>query len=147
MRRLIVCAAVTMVVGLGAVVSAQGKISNAMEFQTAMKTAVGGFQGANKALASGAAADAKAQLATARQNFTMVQDLFASKKIADAAGFAKDLLTNLEAADKALSAATPDVAAAQASLKMAQQSCGSCHKAYREGNGKDMPYAIKAGVF
>ena len=144
---MLVCAAVTMAVALGAGVSAQSKVTNAAEFQMAMKAGATGFQGALKAAGSGAAADARTQLAAARQNYTAILDVFASRKLAEGAGFAKDLLTNIEAADKALSAATPDTMAATAALKTGSQSCGACHKMYREGDGKATPYSIKAGVF
>jgi|SRR6185436_12892933 hypothetical protein len=146
MRRIVINAAVLIAVAFSAVGFAQGKIATAEDYQKVMKTAVAGFQGANMALKAGSAADAKTQLANARAAFMTLNAFWSSGKTPDAAGFVKDLLTNLDAADKALSAATPDVMAAQASLKMAQASCGSCHKAYREGDGKATPYTIKAGV-
>jgi len=146
MRRIVINAALLIAVGFSAVGFAQAKIASLEDYQKIMKPAGTAVIGANKALASGSAADAKAQIATARTNFMTLQAFWSSGKTPDAAGFVKDLLTNLDAADKALSAATPDVMAAQASLKMAQASCGSCHKAYREGDGKATPYSIKAGV-
>jgi cytochrome c556 len=75
-----------------------------------------------------------------------LQAFWMEKGKADAAGIVKDALTQLDVADKALSAATPDTMAAQAALKQAQQACGSCHKLYRDGDGKATPYSIKPGV-
>jgi cytochrome c556 len=112
-----------------------------------MKAGVAGFQGANGALKAGSAADAKTQLAAAKQNYTLIQQLFESKKITDASDLAKGLLAQIDAADKALSGATPDTMAAMAALKQGSQACGACHKLYREGDGKGTPYSIKAGVF
>src|SRR5262245_39001240 len=145
MRRIVISAALLVAVGFSAVGFAQ-KIATLEDYQKVMKTAGTAVIAANKALGSGSAADAKMQIATARTNFMTLNAVWSAGKTPDAAGFVKDLLTNLDAADKALSAATPDIMAAQASLKMAQQSCGSCHKAYREGDGKATPYSIKAGV-
>ena len=145
MRRIVINAALLIAVAFSAVGFAQGKMT-AEDYQKTMKTAATAFQGANKALGSGAAADAKAQLATARTSFMALNGVWSAGKTPDAAGFVKDLMTAIDTADKALSAATPDVMAAQAALKMGQQSCGSCHKAYREGDGKATPYSIKAGV-
>ena len=145
MRRFVITATVFTIVGLGAATIAQTKITTAEDYEKIMKAAVSGFQGANKAVASGALADAKTQLAMARSNFVILQDFWSSGKTADAASLMKDLLTNLDAADKGLSAPTPDAAAVQASLKMAQASCGSCHKIYREGDAQT-GYKIKAGV-
>ena len=145
MRRFVITATVLMTVGLGAVTIAQTKITTFEEYQKVMKTAASGVQGANKAVGSGALADAKPQLAAARENFTTLQAFWSSGKTPDAAGLVKDLLTNLEAADKGLSAPAPDAAAVAASLKMAQASCGACHKLYREGD-QATGYKIKAGV-
>jgi mono/diheme cytochrome c family protein len=145
MRRFVITATVFTIVGLGAVTIAQTKITTAEEYQKIMKAAVSGFQGANKAVGSGALADAKAQIALARPNFVILNDFWSSGKTADAAGLMKDLMTNLDAADKLLAAPTPDAMAVQASLKMAQQSCGACHKLYREGD-QQTGYKIKAGV-
>ena len=145
MRRLVVSAAVSMAVVMGGVVAAQ-KIATADDYSKVMKTTATAFQGTFKAVGSGAAADAKTQLATARQGFMTLQTFWMEKGKADAVTLVKDALTQLDAADKALSAATPDTMAAQAALKQAQQSCGGCHKLYRDGDGKATPYSFKPGV-
>ena len=146
MRRFVISSTLLIAVGFGAIGFAQTKIATAEDYQKTMKTAATAYPGANKALGSGGAADAKAQLATARTNFMALMAFWLDKKTPDAAGFVKDLITNLDAADKALSAATPDVMAAQASLKMGAQSCGSCHQAYREGDGTATPDSMTAGI-
>jgi cytochrome c556 len=146
MRRIVINAALLIAVGFSAVGFAQAKIATAEDYQKVMKTAVAGFQGAFGALKTGSAPDAKTQLANARAAFMTLDAFWSRGKTPDAAMLMKDLLTNLDAADKALSAATPDTMAAMASLKMAQASCGTCHKTYREGDGKATPYSIKAGV-
>ena len=145
MRRFVITATVFTTVGLGALTIAQTKITTFEEYQKVMKAAASGVQGANKAVGSGAFADAKTQLATARENFMTLQAFWSSGKTPDAAGFVKDLLTNVDAADKLLSAPTPDATAVQGALKMAQASCGACHKLYREGD-QTTGYKIKAGV-
>ncbi|HEX5110015.1 MAG TPA: hypothetical protein VFV95_16295 [Vicinamibacterales bacterium] len=146
MRRIVIGAALLIAVGFSAVGVVQAQITTFEDYQKTMKTAVAGFQGAFKAAGSGSAADAKTQIANARAAFMTLNTFWSRGKTPDAAGFMKDLLTNLDAADKALSAATPDTMAAVASLKMANASCGACHKVYREGDGKATPYSIKAGV-
>ena len=81
-----------------------------------------------------------------REGFTTIHAFWTEKQKSDAAAIAKEALTNLDALDTLLSAPTVDKAAAQAAAKQVQGSCGSCHKLYREGDGKQTPYSIKAGV-
>jgi hypothetical protein len=145
MRRLI-AATVSIAGVLGALVTAQGKIATFEDYQKVMKTTATAFIATNKAIGSGSFADAKAQLATARQGFTTIHAFWVEKKKDDAAGIAKEALTNLDALDKLLSAPAPDQAAAQAAAKQVQGACASCHKLYRDGDGKGTPYSIKPGV-
>lgn len=145
MRRLI-AGTVSMAVVLGAVAAAQGKIATAEDYAKVMKTTAQAFFATNKAIGSGAVADARTQLATARQGFTTIHAFWVEKKRDDAAGIAKEALTNLDAIDKLLSAPNVDQAAAQAAAKRVQGTCGSCHKLYREGDGKQTPYRIRDGV-
>ena len=102
-------------------------------------------QATNKALGSGVVADAKAGVATLRTNYTNLQAFYAAKKKDDAVALIKSALASLDEVDKALSAATPDIMAAQGALKMFQGSCGGCHKQYRDGDGKTTPYSFRAG--
>ena len=145
MRRLMT-ATVSMAVVLVAIAAAQNKITTAEDYAKVMKTTAQAFIATNKAIGSGAFADAKTQLATAREGFTTIHAFWTEKQKSDAAAIAKEALTNLDALDTLLSAPTVDKAAAQAAAKQVQGSCGSCHKLYREGDGKQTPYSIKAGV-
>ena len=54
----------------------------------------------NKAIGSMAYADARTQIATLRQNLTMLQGYWAEKKKDDAVGILKDGMTRLDALDK-----------------------------------------------
>ena len=91
----------------------------------------------NKAIGSAAFADAKTGVATLRSNFTSLLAFYSAKKKDDAVSLLKGGLTQLDAVDAALSAATPDAMAAQAAMKQFQGSCGGCHKQYREGDNQN----------
>ena len=126
-------AALTVVFAVG--VAAQANLT--LEDHAKLMKANGqAAQATNKALGSGSAADAKAGVATLRTNYTNLQAFYAAKKKDDAVALIKAALTNLDAVDAALSAATPDIMAAQAALKMFQGSCGGCHKQYRDGDAQ-----------
>ena len=100
----------------------------------------------NKAIGSGAFADARTQVATLRQNFTALQGFWAGKKKDDAVAILKDGLTRLDALDKMLAAPTLDQMAAQAAAKeFGGNTCGACHKLYREGDAT-AGYKFKEGV-
>jgi len=136
MRRFIMCATALMAV-LGAVVIAQSKITTTEEYAKVMKSNAQANGASNKAIGSGAYADARTQLATLRQNFTMLQGFWTEKKRDDAIGILKDGVTRIDALDKMLSAATVDQAAAQAAAKeLAGNTCAACHKLYREGDNQ-----------
>ena len=100
----------------------------------------------NKAIGSGAFADARMQVATLRQNFTSLQAFWMDKKKDDAVAILKDGLARLEALDKVLAAPTVDPMAAQAGAKeFGGNTCGACHKLYREGDAQS-GFRFKAGV-
>jgi cytochrome c556 len=133
---------VALVVG----VTAQAKMT-LEEHAKLMKSNAQAAGGLNKALAAGSYADARTQLATLRTNYMTLQGMWASVKKDDAVAIVKDGLTQLDALDKMLSAATVDQMAAQGALKMFQgATCAACHKAYRDGDGKGTPYSFKPGV-
>ena len=135
-----------LVVVLAVGVSAQAKMT-LEEHAKLMKSNAQTGGALNKAIAGASYADARTQLATLRQNFTMLQGMWASVKKDDAVAIVKDGLTRLDALDKMLSAATVDQMAAQGAFKEFQgATCGACHKLYREGDGKTTPYTFKAGV-
>ena len=139
-RFLTLMSALTVVFAIG--VAAQANLTPE-DHAKLMKANGQAAQATNKALGSGAVADAKAGAATLRSNYTSLLAFYSAKKKDDAVALIKGALTNLDAVDAALSAATPDTMAAQAALKMFQGSCAGCHKQYRAGDGKDTPYSFK----
>ena len=132
-RFLTLLSALTVVFAIG--VAAQANLT-LEDHAKIMKANGQAAQATNKAIGSGAIADAKAGVATLRTNFMNLQAFYAAKKKDDAVANIKAALTNLDAVDTALSAATPDTMAAQASMKMFQGSCGACHKQYRDGDAQ-----------
>jgi len=147
MRGFTMYTTVALVALAGAVAIAQGKITTMEEYTKLMKSNAQANGASNKAIASGAYADARTQLATLRQNFMTLQGFWAERKKDDAVGFIKDGLTRLDALDKMLSSPTVDQMAAQAAAKeFGGNTCGACHKAYREGDAQT-GFKFKAGVF
>jgi len=144
MRRFVMCAAV-MVVALLGVGVAQTKIVTVEDYAAVMKSNAQSFGATNKAIASGAFADAKTQLATVRRNFVALQAFWTEKKQDPAIGIVKDALTKMDVLDKLLSTAPVDQMAAQAAAKEIQGSCGACHKQYREGDAQT-GFKFRAGV-
>jgi hypothetical protein len=129
------------------VVMAQGKIASVEEYAKLMKSNAQANGAMNKAIGSGAFADARMQVATLRQNLTMLQPFWAERKKDDAVTIVKDGLSRLDALDKTLGAATVDQMAAAASAKeFGGMVCGACHKLYREGDNQT-GFKFKAGVF
>ena len=146
MQRFVMCGAALMVVCLGVVGVAQTKIATVEEYSKVMKSNAQANGASNKAIGSGAYADAKTQLATLRQNFMALQGFWTEKKRDDAVGILKDGLTRIDALDKILSAPTVDQMAAQAAAKeLAGNTCAACHKLYREGDNQT-GFRFKAGV-
>ena len=147
MRRFVMYVAVVMVAWLGVVVVAQGKITTTEEYTKLMKANAQANGAMNKAVGSGAFADARTQVATLRQNFMTLQGFWTERKRDDAVGILKDGLTRLGALDKMLSAGTVDQVAAQAAAKeFGGMTCGACHKLYREGDNT-AGFRFKPGVF
>jgi len=145
MRRFFVCATALMAV-LGAVVIAQSKMTTE-EYAKLMKSNAMANGALNKAVGSGAFADARTQVTTLRQNLTTLQGFWADRKKDDAIGILKAGLTRLDALDKMLSAGTVDQVAAQAAAKeFGGNTCGACHKLYRDGDNQT-GFQFKPGVF
>ena len=116
------------------------------DFPKLMKANAQAAGAMNKAIGSGAYGDARTQVITLRQNFTALQAFFASRKKDDAGAILKDGLTRLDALDKLLGAATVDQMAAQAAAKeFGGNTCGACHKLYREGDAQS-GFKFKAGA-
>jgi hypothetical protein len=144
MRRFLLCAsALAILVGGG--VTAQ-KVTTVEEYAQLMKANAQAMGGANKAIGSGAYADARTNVATLRKNYMALQGFWTEKKRDDAEAIVKDGLARLDALDKMLSAPTVDQMAAQGAAKeFAGATCGACHKAYREGDAQS-GYKFKPGV-
>jgi hypothetical protein len=135
-----------LLVVLGVVVSAQGKVTTVEEYAKLMKANAQAVGGMNKAIGSGAFADARMHVATLRQNYMALQGFWVDKKKDDAAAIVKDGLTRLAGLDKTLSAPTVDQMAAQAAAKeFGGATCGACHKLYREGDAQS-GFKFKEGV-
>jgi len=127
------------------VLGAQATLSND-DHPKIMKANAQAAGAMNKAIGSGAFADARMQVATLRQNFTSLQAFWMDKKKDDAVAILKDGLARLEALDKVLAAPTVDPMAAQAGAKeFGGNTCGACHKLYREGDAQS-GFRFKAGV-
>jgi mono/diheme cytochrome c family protein len=144
MRRFLLCAsALTILVGVG--VTAQ-KVTTVEEYVQLMKANAQANGGTNKAIGSGAFADARMNVATLRKNYMALEGFWADKKKDDAVAIVKDGLTRLDALDKMLAAPAPDQMAAQAAAKeFGGATCGACHKLYREGDAQS-GFKFKAGV-
>lgn len=146
MRRFVMCAAIA-VVAWAAAGMAQSKIATIEDYAKLMKSNAQANGALNKAVGSAAYADARAQIATLRQNLTTLQPFWKERKRDDAVKILSDGLGRLEALDKMLSAATVDQMAAQAAAKeFGGNTCGACHKAYREGDNQT-GFRFRPGVF
>jgi len=132
-----------MVLGVG--LAAQGKIATLEDHAKIMKANAQANGGVNKAVGSGSFADARMQVMTLRQNFMTLQAFYTEKKKDDAVTILKDGLSRLDAIDKLLAAPAPDAMAVQAAMKeFGGNTCGACHKLYREGDAQT-GFKFKAG--
>jgi cytochrome c556 len=144
MKRSFVWMSLLTIVACG-VVGAQANLSSD-DHAKLMKANAQAAGAMNKAIGSGAFADARMQVATLRQNFTSIQAFWMDKKKDDALAIVKDGLTRLDALDKILGATTIDQMAAQAAAKeFGGNTCGACHKLYREGDAQT-GFRFKPGV-
>jgi len=133
-------------IALGVLTIAQSKVTTLEEYTKVMKANAQANGAMNKAIGSAAYADARMQVATLRQNFMAIQGFWVDKKKDDAVAIIKDGLSRLDALDKTLAAPTVDQMTAQAAAKeFAGNTCGACHKLYREGDAQ-AGFKFKAGV-
>lgn len=147
MPRFVLCLTALMAVSLGTVAVAQSKITTTEEYAKLMKANAMANGALNKAVGSGAFADARMHVVTLRQNFMTLQGFWGERKRDDALGILKDGLTRLNALDTMLSAGTVDQVAAQAAAKeFGGNTCGACHKLYREGDNQT-GFRFRPGVF
>lgn len=144
MRRISMCAVALAVAMAGTIGSAQAiKVTNLDEYRKAMQAVAGGFGGANKALASGAVADAKTGVANAKANMLEIHAFFVDKKKDDLAMLAKATVDKLDAVEKALAA---DPAMAGAAVKEVGGTCQACHAKYRDQDPTTKAYSFKPGT-
>jgi cytochrome c556 len=120
------------------------KVTTPEELDKVMKKAGPAMQATQKALTSGASADAKTQLTTLRQAIQDSQQFWIEKKREDAIKMNKDTLAKIDELDKLLGANGSDAAAATAALKQVGASCRSCHTKYRDTDAENN-YIIKPG--
>jgi cytochrome c556 len=138
MRRFTTTLAASIVL-LAAVVFAQApaKIATLQDHAALMKSNAQAVGALNKALGSGAFADARPQVAALRTNFTTLRTFWTEKMNQTALTIVNDGLMRLDAMDKLLSAAAPDQMAAQAAAKeFGGATCAACHKQLREGDAQ-----------
>lgn len=145
MGRFVICAAVLMVAWLGAIGLAQMEITTAEGYAKVMQSSAQAFGATRKAIGSSAFADARTQLATAREGFATLQAFWTDKNREDAVGILENALTQVDTLDELLGAATVDQTAAMAAAKQVMGACGACHKLYREGDN-ETGYRIREGV-
>jgi hypothetical protein len=135
-----------LIAALGVVVMAQAKLATAEDYTKAMKANAQAVGAMNKAIGSGAFADARMQLTTLRATYMSLQGFWVDKKKDDAVAIVKDGLSRLDVLDKMLAAPTVDQMAAQAAAKeFGGNTCGACHKLYREGDAQT-GFRFKPGI-
>ena len=139
MRNFTLCSVVAIVtlVSAGVMAQAPTKIATMADHIALMKSNTMANGTMNKALASGAFADARTALTTLRANYTVMQTFWTEKKNADAIKVTTDGLARLDALDKLLAAPAPDQMAAQAAAReFGSNTCQACHKVMREGDNQ-----------
>jgi len=139
------CVAALLVVSAGAIGYAQTKVTTPDDLDKAMKKVGPALQAANKALASGAPAEASKQLAVIKQAIVDSREFWVTHKKDDAIAANKLTIEKIEAVEKMLSAATPDTQAVQASLKQdVGGACRQCHEKYRARDAENN-WVLKPG--
>jgi hypothetical protein len=120
-----------------AAAQAPAKIATLADHVALMKSNAQANGALNKAVGSAAYADARMQVATLRTNLRTLETFWTEKKRDDAVKIVKEGQNRLDALDKILSAPAPDQMAAQAAAKeFGGNTCGACHKQFREGDAQ-----------
>jgi cytochrome c556 len=140
MRVFTICTTIALAALMGTMVMAQGapsKIASMADYQALMKSNGAANGALNKALGSGAFADARMQVTTLQQNLRTLQAFWKEHKNMEAVKIVGGGLMSLADLDKMLAAPAPDQMAAQAAAKMfGGNTCGACHKMMREGDAQ-----------
>jgi cytochrome c556 len=132
-----------MVTWAGSMVVAE-KVTTPEELDQTMKKVQKANQAVGKAVGSGAFAEAAKQLAIVKQAVDDSREFWILKKKDDAIKFNKDVIAKIEAAEKLLTAPSPDPAAATAAVKEIGPACRSCHEVYRVRDA-DNNWILKPG--
>jgi cytochrome c556 len=144
MRRLLTHATILFVALAGTVAMAQ-QVTNPEQLDAAMKRVVAANGAANKAIKSGAYADARTQIAAVKQALMDAQNFWVMNKKDDAIQIGNAAIAGMTAVEEALSASSPSTEAVMAAMKQATGNCGACHKQYRVQND-DMSYSLRPGA-
>jgi hypothetical protein len=120
------------------------KIATPEDLDKAMKAIGPAFGATNKAVQSGALADARTSLATARSTMAGVPAFWAGYKKDEQVALAKDSLAKMDELDKVLAAG--DAAAAPAAAKAVGGTCAACHTKFREQDPTTKLFSIKPGT-
>jgi cytochrome c556 len=116
---------------------APAKIATLQDHVALMKSNAQANGALNKALGSAEYADARMQVATLRQNLRTLEMFWTEKKRDEPVKIVKEGLGRLDSLEKMLSASAPDQMAAQAAAKeFGGNTCGACHKQFREGDAQ-----------
>jgi hypothetical protein len=151
MRRFTMLLSAVLVALLGVAVSGQGTAGSAKmtleQYAALMKSNAQANGAMNKAIGSGAYADARAQVGTLRKNFMALQPFWTERKRTDAVAIVTDGLNRLATLDEMLGRATvPQMEAQAAAKEFGGNTCGACHKLYREGDAQS-GFKFREGVF
>jgi cytochrome c556 len=126
------------------VLAQDDKITTPEALDKVMKKTQPMMRATQKAISSGAYADARTQVATLRQAILDSQQFWVEKKRDDAIKMNQETIDKIDVLDKALSAEKVETAAAMAALKEVGGTCRTCHTKYRAQDAENN-YIIKPG--
>jgi cytochrome c556 len=98
-----------------------------------------------KALKSGAYADARKNLAAAKEAVLISQSFWIEHKKDDAVKMNKDTLSKMDALEKIVATDTVDMPTAETALREVGASCRACHKQYRATDAEN-DFILKPGT-
>ena len=120
------------------------RVNRPEEYEQAMKTVDAAVNAARKTIAAGQYADAKVPVVLARQTLAASTPFWSVKKTDRAVALTRDAVRTLDDSDAALSSPDVDAGTIQKALSKLNETCNTCHDAYREGDSKS-GYRIKTG--
>ena len=129
--------------GTSALVAQRGAAPVTVEMHAAtMKTIAQNVGATNKSLKGGDAAAATTSAEALVAAFTTIETFYTQRNKPDAVKNAQTAKMGAQDVVAALKAG--DIMKAQTSLPTVMGTCAGCHKAMREGDGKDTPYKFNA---